>query len=173
MSTHNLDDVAGAYLQTHNAFQRLTFLLERKGSITVQELAMIYGEDPAQAVPLVRAEAGSERAEDAEGCSHIAHTDSETFANKGIQARAVDTRTSARDSAVARQPMSKAKAAGSYKRALDALTPIHPWRMYGITEFVRCLRAEAAAWRRQARTAEREVELLKIELEEVRRGAHE
>ena len=46
MTTHNLDDVAAAYLQTHNAFQQLTFLLERKGIITTEELAAIYGETP-------------------------------------------------------------------------------------------------------------------------------
>ncbi|WP_172411815.1 hypothetical protein [Arthrobacter globiformis] len=45
MSIHDIDTVAGAYLQTHNAFQRLTFLLEEKGIITRQELAAIYGEE--------------------------------------------------------------------------------------------------------------------------------
>lgn len=167
--THNLDDVAAAYLQTHNAFQELTFLLERKGSITMQELAMIYGEDPDQAVPLVRAAAEDERAEVAESCSHIAHTDSKTLANKGIQSRDLDNGTSARESAVVRKPLSKAAAAGAYKRTLDALTPIHAWRMYAVTEYVRCLRAEAKAWRHQVRTAEREIALLKIQLEEATR----
>jgi hypothetical protein len=173
MTNHNVDDVAAAYLQTHNAFQELTFLLERKGNITMEELAWIYGEEPTQAVAVVRAEVAVDRAEAQESCSHTAHTDSETLANKGMQSRDLDNGTSARDSAVVRKPLSKAAAAGAYKRALEFLEPRHPWRMYGVTEFVRCLRAEAKAWRHQARNAEREIALLKIELEEARRGAHE
>lgn len=54
-------------------------------------------------VPIFRAEAQSERAMDPSApvteppeCSHVAHTGSKTRVNKGIQARAVDTRTSAR-----------------------------------------------------------------------------
>lgn len=38
MSTHNLDTIVAAYTQTH-AFQEMTFLLERKGIITLQELS--------------------------------------------------------------------------------------------------------------------------------------
>lgn len=72
-------------------------------------------------------------------------------------------------SAVVRKPLSKGAAAGAYKRTLEALSPLHAWHMYGVTEFVRCLRAEAKAWRHVARNAEREVELLKIQLEEATR----
>lgn len=173
MTTHNLDDVAAAYLQTHNALQQLAFLLERKGTITTQELAMIYGEESTESVPLVRAEVAVDRAEAQESCSHVAHTDSETLANKGIQARTFDNRTSADDSAVVRKPLSKAQAAAAYNRTLEFLEPRHSWRMYGVTEYVRCIRAEAAAWRTKAQKAERVIELLKIELDEASKGSHE
>jgi hypothetical protein len=165
MTTHNVDDVATAYLQTHNAFQELTFLLERKGIITLQELAAIYGESE----PVFRAESVSECATDDDSCSHIAHTDSETLANKGMQSRDLDNRTSARDSAVVRVPMGKAQAAGAYSRALQALEPLHSWHFWGIQEYVRCIRAEAASWRTKAHTAGREIALLKIQLEEATR----
>lgn len=71
------------------------------------------------------------------------------------------------------QPMSRGQAERAYKSALAYFGPRHSLRMYGIQEFVRCLRAEAKGWRHQARNAERQVELLKIELEAARRGNHE
>jgi hypothetical protein len=36
--------LAAASSQTHNAFQRLTFILERKGLLTREEMAEIYDE---------------------------------------------------------------------------------------------------------------------------------
>lgn len=69
MTTHNVDDVAAAYLQTHNAFQELTFLLERKGIITLQELATIYGET-VDSGPSFRAVSEDERAKYESCCAH-------------------------------------------------------------------------------------------------------
>jgi len=74
MTTHNLDDVAAAYLQTHNAFQELTFLLERKGIITPQELGKIYGETPDSG-PSFRAAPENERATCERCCAHSVITD--------------------------------------------------------------------------------------------------
>jgi hypothetical protein len=167
--------LAQAQSQTHNALQNLTYTLERKGIITTPELAHVYGEAPEPAIDF-RAPSVHERSERglaSPSRSHAAHTDSETRANKGKQSRAVDTGSSAEVCAVERKRMSKAAAAGAYKRALEFLEPRHTWRVYGIKEYVRCLRAEAGAWRLKARQAERRVELMKIELEEARRGAHE
>lgn len=42
MSTN--DDLTKAFSQHYNAFQRLAFILERKGIITKRELAEVYGE---------------------------------------------------------------------------------------------------------------------------------
>lgn len=44
MSTHNVNDLGEAFCQHYNAFQRLTFILERKGLITPRELAEVYDE---------------------------------------------------------------------------------------------------------------------------------
>lgn len=76
-------------------------------------------------------------------------------------------------SAVVRERMSKQTATAAYRKALQILMPRNAKLIHGVREYVRCLRAEAAAWRTKAQTAEREIALLKIELEEARRGAHE
>ena len=76
-------------------------------------------------------------------------------------------------SAVPRMAMSKGQAERAYKKALIFLEPRHPWRVHGLREMVRILRAEAKGWRHVARNAQREVELLKIQLDEARRGTHE
>ena len=85
MTTHNLDDVAAAYLQTHEAFQKLTFLLEAKGIITTQELETIYGE----ADPSFRAAPVNECANAKRCCAHSVITSEKfpiTARDSGMQA---------------------------------------------------------------------------------------
>jgi hypothetical protein len=45
-----LDDLRAAYVKTHGILQRLTFLLEEKGSLTREELAYLYEEGPKPVV---------------------------------------------------------------------------------------------------------------------------
>lgn len=65
-----------------------------------------------------------------------------------------------------RKPMGKGAAAAAYQEALATLEPHHARHFYGIREFVRCLRAEAAASRKRLREEQIQTAFLKIELEE-------
>lgn len=72
-------------------------------------------------------------------------------------------------SANVRHRSGREAAATAYKKALIALSGREARHMAGVRGYVRYLRGECADWRVKARQAERQIELLKIELEEARR----
>jgi hypothetical protein len=122
---------------------------------------------PFRAAPAnERATGAGEHVKETSECAHSVITDEKSPLFTRDSGMLADSQSVEQDSAVVRVPMGKAQAAGAYTRALQALRPLHSWHFWGIQEYVRCLRAEAASWRTRAQTAEREIALLKIQLEE-------